>query len=202
MIHRRDGFTFLELAVVITIIGIMTMVVAPRFSATFSRVSLGGTARHLAGTMGYLRNLAAKDGRTYYLNINLDENEYLATYLRADVDVSQLDYDYLDFLDEEVYARVSDAFVRPTYLKRKIAFSRVILEDGTEAYQGVARIEFRPDGTADETVIHLTDSKERFYTVYLEGYNGEATVYRGVYIPPPPPELTAREPPKRAQDAL
>jgi len=195
--------------VVVAIIGIMTAIVAPRFSATFSRATLGGTARHLVGTMAYLRNVAAKEGRSYFLNIDLDKNKYSASYIKDDVDLSQLGYEDFDFLTEEIFEPVNDAFVKPTRLKKKIVFARVILEDGTDVYEGIARIELRPDGTADETIIHLTkpnltNPKEKGYTVHLEHYNGQARVCRGhldledLSIP----VLTEREPSRRPEDAL
>ena len=62
MWRRKEGFTFLELVVVITIMGIIMAITLPRFSSTFSKATLGGTARGLAGTMAYLRNAAAKHG--------------------------------------------------------------------------------------------------------------------------------------------
>jgi len=64
MWHRKDGFTFLELAVVLTIMGIMMVVTVPRFSSSLSKATLGGAARGLAGTIVYLRNAAAKEGRS------------------------------------------------------------------------------------------------------------------------------------------
>jgi len=77
-----------------------------------------------------------------------------------------------------------------------------MLEDGTEAYEGAVRIEFRPDGTADEAVIYLTNPKGRLYSVYLEGYNGQPRVYKYAFVPEPPPELIERERSSGERDAL
>ena len=202
MPRRRNGFTFLELAVVLTIMGIMMASVAPRFSAMFSRATLGGTARQLAGAMAYVRNLAAKDNRSYFLTIDLDHDEYEVTFFNPPPELAMAPYEELEYLDEEVYVPYTDDFIKTTRLQKKVSFARVILEDGTELYDGSARIAFRPNGTADETVVHLTNPSEKFYTVHLERYNGQATVYKGVVVPALPPELTEREPPRRAEDAL
>ncbi len=202
MFHRKEGFTFLELAVVVVIIGIMMAVTAPRFSSTFSKATLGGTARALAGTMAYIRNAAAKEGRGYFLNIDLNKNEYWVTVFNEEADLSQTYNQYWDAPDEEIYKEVSDPFVSRKRLTKKIAFSRVILGDGTAVGDGAVRIEFRPDGTADETVIYLVNPQERVYTVYLEYYNGQASVYKYAFVPAPPPELIEREPPRRPSDAL
>jgi len=202
MWRRKEGFTFLELAVVITIMGIMTAITLPRFSSTFSKATLGGTARGLAGTMAYVRSAAAKDGRSYFLNIDLDNHEYWITYFNEEADLSQIEYEELDILDEEIYTELRDAFVARTKLQKKIEFAQVVLGDGEKISDGVVQIEFRPDGTADETVIHLMNPKERFYTVYLEHYNGQARAYRGVVGLEPLPELTEREPARSSSDAL
>jgi hypothetical protein len=182
--------------------GIMVAVVAPRFTATFSKVTLGGTARQLAGAIAYVRNLAAKNNRSYFLTIDLDHDEYWVTYFEPPPELALMPYAELEYLEDEVYIPYTDDFVKTTRLQKKVSFARIILEDGVELYDGRARIAIRPNGTADETVIHLTNPSERFYTVHLERYNGQATVHKGAVIPPLPPELTEREPPRRAEDAL
>ena len=202
MWRRKEGFTFLELVVVITIMGIMMAVTLPRFSSTFSKATLGGTARGLAGTMAYVRSTAVKDGRSYFLNIDLDNHEYWITYFNEEADLSLIDYEELDILDEEIYTELRDTFVARTKLQKKIEFAQVVLGDGEGISDGVVQIEFRPDGTADETVIHLMNPKERFYTVYLEHYNAQARAYKGVVALEPLPELTEREPARRPSDAL
>ncbi len=196
------GFTFLELAVVVVIMGVMAAITLPRFSGTFSRVTLGGTARGLAGTMGYIRDAAARHGRTYFLNIDFDRKRYFVTHINEEIDLSEIPYLETDFLDEEIYTQYADMVVSERQLQKKISFWRVIFEDGTEAFEGVARIEFRPNGTADEAVIQITNPKERIYSVHLERYNGQATVYNYEYIPPPPPVLTERERPSDTRSAL
>jgi len=203
MLRRTDGFTFLELAVVVTIIGIMMAITAPRFSASLSKATLGGTARGLAGTIAYIRNAAAKEGRSYFLNIDLDKEEHWATVINDEADLSLVQYQGIDLPDEELYFKeVSDGFISKKKLEKKIAFERILLPDGTDVSEGRVRIEFHPDGTTDEVVIYLTDSRERVYTVHLEHYNGQARVYRDTFVPEPPPALVEREPARSARGAL
>ncbi len=203
MWHRKDGFTFLELAVVLTIMGIMMVVTVPRFSSSLSKATLGGTARALAGTIVYLRNAAAKEGRSYFLNIDLNKNQYWVTIINEEADLSEIDYQEPDVLDDEIYKEVSDAFVARTRLQKKVAFAQVMLEDGTKVSDGMVTIEFRPDGTADGAIIYLTNPKEKVRIVYLEHYNGQARVYtREKDLPEPPPVPTERVPPTNPKDAL
>ncbi len=202
MFRRRDGFTFLELAVVVVIMGVMMSITLPRFTSTFSRATLGGVARRLSGTMMYLRNAASKDGRSYFLNVDLDKEEYRVTVLRERADQLQTEYQDWDALEDEAYIEYRDDFIGRTRLEKQIAFERVILEDGSEAFDGIVRIEFRPDGTADDTVIRLMSPNQRVYTIHLEHYNGQARVYKYAFLPEPPPELFEREPPRRLGDEL
>jgi len=199
--QRRDGFTFLELSVVVVIMGIVMAVTLPRFTSTFSKATLGGTARRLAGTMAYLRNAAARDGRSYFLNIDLDNHEYWVAVFNEEMDLSQIDFEVEDTY-EEMYTEFSDGFAARTRLQKKIEFAEVLLGDGEKIFDGILQIEFRPNGTTDEVVIHLTNPKERFYTVYLEGYNGQATAYKHVFVPEPLPVLDYREPLADPKDAL
>jgi len=199
--RRRGGFTFLELAVVVTIMGILMTITFPRFSSIFSKATLGGMARRLAGTMAYLRNAAAKEGRSFFLNLDLDNEEYRAKVINPEAAVSVIDYETaVD--DEYIYSDFKDAFVGRTRLPRKIYFSKVMLGDGSEVSDGMVMIEFRPDGTANEAAIYLTDPKGRVYTVYLEHYNGQARVYKRAFVPKAPPVLSEREPPARLRDNL
>lgn len=201
--RRKDGFTFLELAVVIAIMGIMMVVTLPRFSSSFSKATLGGTARGLAGTMAYVRNAAAKEGRSYFLNIDLDNEQYWVTVINEEADLTLIDLQESDVLDDELYTEVNDAFVARSRLQKKVAFAEVRLEDGRGVSDGVVTIEFRPDGTADEVAIFLTNPRGRKYIVYLERYNGQARVYkREKDLPEPLPELTERVPPTSPKDAL
>ena len=201
------GFTFLELAVVVVIMGIVMAITLPRFTGTFSRATLGGAARGLAGTMVYIRDAAARHGRSYFLDIDLENNKYSVTYIDEEADWSEIAYQESEFPDEEMYSQFSDSVVSETVLQKKVSFLEIMLADGTEVSEGVVRIEFRPDGTADEVVIHLTNPKEKVYSVYLEHYNGQPTVYRAnspdqKFVPPYPPVLTERESPTELRDEL
>jgi prepilin-type N-terminal cleavage/methylation domain-containing protein len=202
MWRRRDGFTFLELAMVVLIMGIMMGITFPRFSAFFSKANIGATARRLAGTMGYLRNAAARDGQSYFLNLDQEKNEYWVTVIKKNAELSQVEYQDTEVLDDEMYIEVKNAFLSRVRLEKKIAFAGVILEDGTKVLDQRVIIEFRPDGTADEAVVRLTDARERAYSVYVEHYNGQATVYKYAVVPEVPPTLTEREPPRRPDEAL
>ncbi len=203
MVRRKNGFTFVELTVVVVIIGIMMAITAPRFSASLSKATLGGAARGLAGTIAYIRNAAARDGRSYFLNLDLDTKQYWVTIINDEADLSQVEYQQTESLDEELYFKeVTDDFLSKKKLEKKIAFEHIGLPDGTDVYDGRVRIEFHPDGTTDEVAIYLTDSRERVYTVYLEHYNGQARVYKYAFVPDPPPALVEREPPRSARGEL
>jgi prepilin-type N-terminal cleavage/methylation domain-containing protein len=205
MLRKHNGFTFVELTVVIIIIGIMMSVTVPRFGSMFSKASLGAAARRLAGTMGYLRNAAAKEGRSYFLNIDLETHEFWVTVVSEGADPYLINQGgFVDPQDEELsgYEEVADPFLRRTRLEKQIAFERIVLPNGAEVVEGRFMIEFRPDGTADETLIYMRNPKGKIYTLHLEQYNGQARLYKFAYAPDPLPELTEREPPERPIDAL
>ena len=46
-IHKRDGFSFTEIAIVILILGILSAVAVPRFQESLSRASLDAACKRL-----------------------------------------------------------------------------------------------------------------------------------------------------------
>jgi len=182
--------------------GMIVAITAPRLSSTFSKATLGGGARGLAGAMAYLRNAAAREGRSYFLTVDLDQEEYWAAVMNDDPDLIQTEYQDPDALDDAMYTEVTKGLVSRTRLRKAVAFSHVEFQDGGPVSDGTVRIEFRPDGTADEAVVCIAKPNGRAYTVYLEQYNGQATVYKGMFVPEPPPVLTERERPSDPRDAL
>src|SRR5476651_795480 len=65
---NRRGFTLIEIAVVLAIIGMVLMLVLPRLPSTESE-SLKISARTMASTLRYLQDRAAVNGTVYYLHL-------------------------------------------------------------------------------------------------------------------------------------
>lgn len=75
MIYMNSkGYTLIELAVVIILIGIVMTLAVPQLKYTITEDSLKSTARKLAGVIQTLRNDAIDNQETYYLMIDFESN--------------------------------------------------------------------------------------------------------------------------------
>lgn len=76
--RQLRAITFIELILVIVIIGILIGVSLPRFRNTFNDLQLNGFSRELQASMNYLRQRSIVEGKIIYLNIENDNREYWA----------------------------------------------------------------------------------------------------------------------------
>jgi len=184
---KKPGFTLIEVIVVIALLSIMMGISVPRFTRMMAETNVGSTARRLAGEILYLRNLAAKDGRTYYINIDFAQNTYSVMIKKslADIEVPEepgfsFADEYERALEEAKYQKFSDEFVGMVKLKKKVAIIDVVLADGTvvdEELEQPLKIAFYPDGTADKATVHFTNPHNDYYTVEIRPLTSRAYVF-------------------------
>jgi len=74
----HNAVTFIELLLVIVIIGILIGISVPRFRKTFNHLQLNSSSRELQASMNYLRQRSIVEGKPIYLNIDSDTGEYWA----------------------------------------------------------------------------------------------------------------------------
>ncbi|OYP37277.1 Tfp pilus assembly protein FimT/FimU [Rhodopirellula sp. MGV] len=71
--HRR-GISFLELTVVVLIVGLLAAIGTPRLASSMQQRSLRNAALEVADLVRYIRNAAQCDGRAISLSIDTDSN--------------------------------------------------------------------------------------------------------------------------------
>ena len=74
----HSAITFIELLLVIVIIGILIGISTPSFRKTFNHLRLNSFSRELQTFMNYLRQRSIVEGKLIYLNIDNDTREYWA----------------------------------------------------------------------------------------------------------------------------
>ena len=77
-IKSRSALTFIELFIVITIIGILAVSSLPNFRRAFDNLQLNNFCRQLQTFMTYLNQRSSVEGKLIYLNIDAQKREYWA----------------------------------------------------------------------------------------------------------------------------
>jgi general secretion pathway protein H len=159
------GFTLIELSLALFIIGLLMVVLVPRFGSLES-ARLESSARHLAALAQYLSAEAALKGRVYRLNYDLDQGMYSVMVLAASQDATEFVPD-------------SSPFSRPVQLLSPITFVDVYIPSMGRMNTGQVATHFYPQGYADPAVIHLRNQQARVVTIIIPPLTGEVGVYEG-----------------------
>jgi len=157
----ETGFTLIELAVVILLIGLFSALVVPMLTGV-GQDELKTTARRLAGTTKYLYNEAALSGRPYRLLFDLDAGTYGGRRLEE---------------DGELVAVTGSGSDRS--LPEGVRFRDIVVAGRGRSSSGQTWTAIQPVGWVDETLIHLAAGDERVLTLHLQPLTGSTEVYEG-----------------------
>lgn len=162
---RSSGFTLLELALVLFIIGLLVTVLVPRLGG-LNRARLETSAQRIAALVRYLNGEAAFSGRVYRIRYDLDQHRYAVQVLTPSTETKT-------FVADE------SPLARPVQLPTSITFADIRVPSVGRVSTGHVFTHFYPQGYTDPTVIHLRDQQLRVMTVIVPPITGEATVYEG-----------------------
>ena len=172
---RRLGRTLMELLVVLAILGLAASLVLPRFATASSQAALKAGARDVITAIGYARNQAVSEGRSYRLEIDPSSGESRITHFDPEED------------PEEPYVADVGILGEKLTLPSGVSFSRVAVGEeagGIEASgspasssrSGETSIQFRPDGTTDQAVIVVTNDDGAELTITLDQFTARVRV--------------------------
>jgi general secretion pathway protein H len=146
--QRQAGYTLIELAVVILLIGLMLFLAAPRIRQTLLDDSLKSCARHIIAVAKTLRNEAVREQVDYVLHLDLSNNA-VWTYSA-------------DMTPEKRSERQKDAFKFPPDVKIADVYRIGREKQG----DGDATIIFFKRGYVQPTVVHLAKGDRAFTLVF------------------------------------
>lgn len=72
----RKGLTFLELLMVVVLLGLFVAMATPRFQSTYFALQLSNQAKGLAKFLTYAQERAVLEGKTYRFAIDPDKRRY------------------------------------------------------------------------------------------------------------------------------
>lgn len=158
-IHRRSGFTLIELVVLIVVLAIVAAVVYPKIAPT-GGAELRSSARKLAASLRYVEDLAVTTKIAYRIHINVD-----STNLR-----------FTKVLPEGEEQPADDPLLRRDTLCPGITISDVVTSAG-KVSTGEVVIDFSPLGAAEPVTIHLRSPQGEFFSVQTSPRSGKVYVF-------------------------
>jgi general secretion pathway protein H len=159
---NRRGFTLIEIAVVMAIIGMVLMLVIPRLPSSDSE-NLKVSARTLASTLRYMQNRAATGRTTYFLRMEPGTDSVMVMEAAADGSEKKPD----------------DPLLRKLPIKEGIIVADVTIPRLGKINDGQVRLDVAAGGLREFVVIHLRSPDDRFWTVMAFPSSGKVKVYDG-----------------------
>lgn len=148
--HTSQGYTLLELLVVMVLLGLITAVSVPRFRSVFTADRLGYSARRLAGAIKGARLQAVRGYGDYFLHFDLENGRVWASRSTG-----------TDDADSSTDASGATVFQLPDGVRILDVWTQ---EEGRQK-GGEAVIRFSRQGYAEQAVIHLVSSEGRLETI-------------------------------------
>jgi general secretion pathway protein H len=161
-IRYRDGFTLIELAVVIVILGVMIALVAPRL-ADIGEANLKRSARHLTGMIRFLHEESQAKKTIYRLSFDIQEGHYWAEALTTTSD------------NTAEFKRMQSVIAGEGSLSGQTTFRDVIAGSHREE----PYLLFTPDGWVENAAIHLRDAEDRDFTLLVKPLTGNTELREG-----------------------
>jgi general secretion pathway protein H len=154
----KEGYTLIELIVVIVMIGIILTFAAPRMRIAFLNDPLKTAARKMVGTLHNLRNEAVRERQTYTLHFDLNSRKFWTTWDLMTVEEQTL-------VREHASSLPADVLIRDVWIKGK---GKIV--------EGEAAIRFTPRGYTQAAAVHLRSPDGREITLELSPFISKVTV--------------------------
>jgi general secretion pathway protein H len=165
---RRSGFTLIEIAIVMAIIGMIMLLVIPKLPSS-DQENLKISARTLASTLRYLQERAATSRTGYYITLTPGTESVKISELGADGSAKE----------------PLDPLLQKSPMKDGILVADVRIPRLGKIIDGELRIDVGVAGVRDFVTIHLRTADAKFWTVMAFPSGGKVKAYPG-YLEDPP----------------
>ena len=154
----QKGYTFLELTVVLLLIGLIVGLATPRIRDTLLTDDLKGSTRTIIGLVKGLREEAIREQKDYALHFDFEANRFW-------IDSSSM--------TEEEQARARE---KATQLPRSVHVQDIWFRTKGKKMTGETEIRFYKKGYVSHSVIHLGSEDGREMTIELNPFLGRIKV--------------------------
>ncbi len=152
MRRRRDGFTLIELAVVLLIIAACVTVVFPKFSVGFlDRQRFRNNVSKIASIAEYAHQRAVCTHVTHLLHFDIEKGEYWVTAQTSDGKVMP----------------IPDGLNLKGRLPEGAQFSGIEFQDMRTDSEDVVTIEFSPQGWIEPVTVYVASSEGRIMSIVM-----------------------------------
>ena len=157
-ILNNKGFTFIELSVVVLLIGLMMLIAVPKVRDTLFNDGLKSAAHYLVNTGDELRSDAIRNQIDYILHLNLTDH---------------LIYAYSSDSTPEAIDDIREYAYR---LPEGVTIEDIFRFKGEKTTDGEFDIRFFKKGYVQPTVLHLA-KKDRHFTLIFEPFLSRIRMY-------------------------
>lgn len=159
---KNKGFTLIELAIVIVVLGIMISLVIPTLGE-MTGANLKQSSRHLTGMIRFLRDEAEAKKTVYRLRFDVPGGHYWAERLEVTSDRTV------------EFKRVPSTISTEGDLSGNTSFKGVRVG----SHPDDPSILFTPDGWVEKTFIHLRDGNGKDFTLIVQPLTGDTELLEG-----------------------
>ena len=170
--RRTAGFTLIEISVVVVIIAVFFTTATVKLDSFLPGSRSESGARQLLSTFDLARTSAVAYGRSYQVQLDLDEGRYrILTPFDQEGKLARAEEERLALDWEE--------------LPDGVSFAAVVDSSGTDVVKGIYALSFDAIGSAEEVFVHLDNAAGQAYalTVRILALTGNSTVLRGKRLP-------------------
>lgn len=169
--QNPSGYSLVELIIVLVLIGLITAAVVPFLMSTIDKTKLKTSAKEIAASLRYARNLAITTKKLHYFYIDLDRSSYW-------ISLENLEIDHQGYFDQD---NAVSTVGRIRTISKEIMIQKV--EAGTSVTEdGIMIIPFFPQGNTIDTTVYLRKkvdaNSNRNYEVHLDEVTGRVKIVK------------------------
>lgn len=167
----NNGFTLLELSLVILVIGIILALVLPNLGIPKAKLEREKEIGKISQTIKYLYNLSQVQNEEISLLFDLDGNKFWAIPFTGKDD---------DGIIRPALQEMAGEYLVPEKrLSSSLKIEDIINSEGNKITKGIMPLIFHPSGFVEPATIHLIDGKEKFYTLLINPLTGQSHIEDG-----------------------
>lgn len=157
-----EGFTLIELTVLIVILGVMLSLIIPRLGE-LGEANLKRSARHLTGMIRFLRDESQARKDVYRLRFDIQGGRYWA--------------EVMTLTSEKTveFKRFHSALAEEGGLSGQTTFSDVRVG----SHPDDPYIQFTPEGWVEKAFIHMKDGDDKPFTLIVNPLTGGTELHEG-----------------------